>query len=182
MNETIKADLYRYFQHEYSMLRVLQGFRLPTFRYLFFKRLSDQYSVRTPHGFIFKLFARHYSHKFGFQIEGNIGKGFFIGHFGTIVVNRGATVGMNCNISTGATIGETSRGENAGVPTIGDYVWIGTNAIIVGQITIGSNVMIAPGAYVNFDVPPHSIVLGNPGKIISRENPTEGYIRFCLPD
>lgn len=53
---------------------------------------------------------------------------------------------------------------------------MGANAVIVGNIRIGNDVLIAPGAYVNFDVPSHSIVLGNPAKIISRENATEGYI------
>ena len=37
--------------------------------------------------------------------------------------------------------------------------------VIVGNITIGNNVLIAPGAYVNFDVPDGSIVIGNPGLI-----------------
>jgi serine O-acetyltransferase len=115
-------------------------------------------------------------YKYGFQIGGKIGEGFYIGHFGTIVKSTGATIGKNCNIAHGVTIGETFRGSAAGVPSIGDYVWIGTNAIIVGKITIGSNVLIAPGAYVNFDVPSHSIVMGNPGKIMPRQNPTEGYI------
>ena len=55
-------------------------------------------------------------------------------------------------------------------------MWIGTNAVVVGKITIGDDVLIAPGAFVNFDVPPHSIVVGNPAKIISRENATEKYI------
>ena len=49
---------------------------------------------------------------------------------------------------------------------------------IVGNITIGDDVLIAPNAYVNFDVPSHSVVVGNPGKIISRENATEGYITY----
>ena len=62
------------------------------------------------------------------------------------------------------------------MPTIKDNVWIGTNAVIVGNITIGEDVLIAPLTYVNFDVPDHSIVIGNPGKIISRENATEDYI------
>lgn len=55
-------------------------------------------------------------------------------------------------------------------------MWIGTNAVVVGKITIGDDVLIAPGAFVNFDVSPHSIVVGNPAKIISRENATEKYI------
>lgn len=43
-------------------------------------------------------------------------------------------------------------------------------------MTIGDNVLIAPNAYVNFDVPSNSIVIGNPGKIIeNRPDATEGY-------
>ena len=53
---------------------------------------------------------------------------------------------------------------------------IGANAVIVGNITIGSDVLIAPLAYVNFDVPDHSIVIGNPGKIIPREDATADYV------
>ena len=43
---------------------------------------------------------------------------------------------------------------------------------------IEDDVLIAPNAYVNFDVPSHSIVVGNPGKIISRDNATEEYITY----
>ena len=46
----------------------------------------------------------------------------------------------------------------------------------MGNIKIGNDVLIAPLSYVNFDVPDHSIVVGNPAKVISRENATEGYI------
>ena len=53
---------------------------------------------------------------------------------------------------------------------------MGTNSVIVGRITIGNNVLIAPNTFVNFDVPNNSIVIGNPAKIISKEKATEGYI------
>jgi serine O-acetyltransferase len=61
-------------------------------------------------------------------------------------------------------------------------VWIGTGAVLVGNIQVGPNVMIAPNAFVNFDVPPHSIVIGNPGKIISKQNPTKNYINNAWMD
>ena len=59
---------------------------------------------------------------------------------------------------------------------IGNKVWIGTNSVIVGKITIGDNVLIAPNSFVNFDVPSNSIVIGNPGKIIPSTNATDKYI------
>ena len=59
---------------------------------------------------------------------------------------------------------------------------MGVNSTIVGNITIGDDVLIAPNSYVNFDVPPHSIVIGNPGKIIHREKATQDYINNLYVD
>ena len=105
-----------------------------------------------------------------------IGKGFYIGHCGRIIVNKEAVIGDNVNIGTGVVIGNANRGEKKGAPTIGNEVWIGTNAAIVGKITIGDDVLIAPNAYVNFDVPSHSIVVGNPGVIHPTERACEWYV------
>lgn len=56
---------------------------------------------------------------------------------------------------------------------------MGANSIIVGKVHIGDHVLLAPGAFVNFDVPNNSIVLGNPGKIIQRvESPTDKHIIY----
>lgn len=94
-----------------------------------------------------------------------IGPGFYIGHLGRVIINPRAVIGSNCNIATGVTIGAVPTGARAGCPRIGDRVWIGTNAVVVGGITIGNDVLIAPGALVNRDVPPGSTVIGNPGVI-----------------
>ena len=85
-------------------------------------------------------------------------------------------MGKNINIHRGVLIGQTNRGGRRGAPVIGDEVWIGINATIVGKVTIGDDVLIAPNSYVNCDVPSHSIVFGNPCIIKHRENATEGYI------
>lgn len=105
-----------------------------------------------------------------------IGKGFKIEHIGGIVVNPEVVLGENVNIYNGVTIGVTKRGDKKGVPTIGNKVWIGPNSVIVGKITIGDDVLLAPGSYVNFDVPSNSIVIGNPGQIKKSENSTLYYI------
>lgn len=107
----------------------------------------------------------------------DVGPGFYIGHMGRVIVNPKARIGVNCNIATGVTIGAVSRGKRAGAPVLGDDVWVGTNAVVVGGITVGDDVVIAPGAYVNFDVPSHSVVVGNPGVVHHRESATEGMIQ-----
>lgn len=109
-----------------------------------------------------------------------IGKGLYIGHPCGISVNVKAVIGENVNIHKGVTIGQENRGKRKGAPTIGNRVWIGINATVVGNITIGDDVLIAPNTYVNCDVPAHSIVFGNPCIIKPRENATEGYINHTV--
>lgn len=105
-----------------------------------------------------------------------IGKGLYLGHLYNITINPAAVIGENCNIHKGALIGQENRGPRKGSPTIGNSVWIGINAAIVGKVVIGDDVLIAPNSYVNCDVPSHSIVFGNPCIIKKKEHATEGYI------
>jgi serine O-acetyltransferase len=132
----------------------------------------------SPMRIIYKLLHRRYTFKYGIQIAArtNIGEGLCIRHFGTIIVNPRTRIGKNCNIHQGVTIGQTNRGKHTGVPVIGDAVWMGPNAVIVGGIRIGNNVLIAPNSYINTNVPDNSIVSGNPATITPRDNATEGYI------
>ena len=59
--------------------------------------------------------------------------------------------------------------------------WVGVSATIVGDATIGNDVLIAPGVYVNCDAPSHSIVICGPRRIIAREDATDGYISRKAP-
>ncbi len=129
-------------------------------------------------GRIFRKKLKRLEKKTGFSFENNfsIGDGLIIGHKGTIVINGQAKFGSKFFITHGVTVGRDIRGKRAGVPTFGDRVCIRTNSTVVGNIKIGNDVLIAPNTFVNFDVPDHSIVIGNPAKIIHRENATEGHI------
>ena len=181
MNKLIESDLYRYSGHT-GLKTFVVGLTIPGFRYMFFLRkssLSKKYSVS---GIFYRLFLRRYMFKYGFQIPAStqIGKGFYIGHFGTIVINEKTKIGDNCNIAHGVTIGQANRGKAGGCPVIGDMVWIGTGAVIVGKVKIGSNVLIAPNSFVNFDVPDNSVVVGNPGKIVPKADATKGYINSVM--
>lgn len=106
----------------------------------------------------------------------NIGPGLIIGHNGKIVINGSAIFGGEVMITHGVTIGRDIRGKRAGVPKFGNKICIRTNAVVVGNITIGDDVLIAPNTFVNCDVPSHSVVVGNPATIHHRENATEGHI------
>lgn len=109
-------------------------------------------------------------------LDTKIGKGLYIGHLGRVIISPEASLGDNINLSTGITIGATNRGDQKGAPSIGNNVWIGTNAVIVGRVNIGNDVMIAPNAFVNMDVPDHSVVIGNPATVHHKDNATQGYV------
>lgn len=125
----------------------------------------------------YRLSERH-----GLEISyvNNIGKGLYLGHAFNITINPQVVIGNNCNFHKGVTIGQENRGERKGAPTIGNKVWIGVNATVVGNILIGDDVLIAPNSYVNCDVPSNSVVFGNPCIIKHKDNATEGYINNII--
>lgn len=179
----LEADLFRY-NGARTNCYFLKAFSplLPTFRYTYLLRYASLYSKCSLRGFFYRVFLTHYSYKYGFQIppRTKIGKGLYIGHIGPVVINGNTVIGDNCTLAHIVSIGQINRGKKAGCPIIGNNVFIGAGAVVVGKIIIGNNVLIAPNSLVNFDVPDNSIVLGNPGSIEHRMNATEGYVNFVL--
>lgn len=178
----IRGDLYRCGGLT-GFIGFWKGFMtMPQFRFMFFFRLGTRFSSIPVISLFFRIIIKFYSYRYGFQIyiPTKIGKGFYIGHHGTIVINAKTVIGDYCNVTHNVTIGQISFGKNKGTPIIGNKVWLGTGSVIVGGINIGSNVLIAPNSYVNFDVPDNSLVIGNPAKIIRKDNPTENYINFTI--
>jgi serine O-acetyltransferase len=118
---------------------------------------------------IARIFLSHYIYKFGIYIPYNIkiGPGFYVGHFGCIVVNSNSVIGKNCNLSQGVTIGQSNRGPNKGYPILGDDIYIGPDAKVFGNIIIGNNVAIGANCVVTKNIPDNSVVVGVPGRVIS---------------
>ncbi len=176
----IQKDIYRYYGK--SHLTFKEKFLIPIgLRYIILLRKSN--SINPISKFYFRILLKIATLITNIQIPHHvkIGSGFYIGHFGPIIVNSKVTIGTNVNISPGVVIGQTNRGEKKGTPIIGNQVWIGSNSVIVGNINIGSNVLIAPLSYVNFSIPDNSIVMGNPARVIkSSLNATTHYINNII--
>lgn len=98
----------------------------------------------------------------------NIGPGLYIGHVGSIIIHPQAEIGKNLNIGPGVVIGEKGVGKG-GVPTIGNDVYIGVGAKIIGDIKIGNNVKVGANAVVIKDAPDNATVGGVPAKILNKE-------------
>lgn len=179
MNSVIASDLYRHFGLK-GTKGLLKGLSYPGFRYTYLLRKVSQHRKNSLALGFYKLLLSKYRFKYGFEIspDARIGDGFYLTSHCSPVIIGPIKMGKNCNVSHCVTIGRGITGARKGRPTIGDHVWIGPGSIIVGNINIGNDVLIAPNTFVNFDVPDHSIVIGSPGKIIVKENPTEDYIHF----
>lgn len=95
-----------------------------------------------------------------------VGGGFYLPRFGAIILSHGS-IGENCTIEQNVTLGIAGRGEERGHPTIGNRVFIGAGAMIVGKIAIGDDAYIFPGSVVTRPVPPRAVVMGYPAKIVS---------------
>jgi serine O-acetyltransferase len=177
----ISSDLHRYRGGVNFWLLAKELFLGIGFKYSFWMRLCRYFKSKSifyfPMFIFSRIMLRRYTFKFGIQISYSteIGPGFYIGHFGQIVVNGEAKIGRNCNISQGVTIGLSTRGEKAGVPVIGDNVYIGPGAKIIGGVNVGSGVAIGANAVVTKDVPDNAVVVGVPAKVISY-NGSKGYI------
>lgn len=179
----ILNDLRRYTQNLSQVSLLTKIISNPGFKFLYFFRKSQSRSRKNFLGFIYYFFYRRYSIKYGFQIPRtvDIGSGMLFPHFGNIVINSKTKIGCNCNILQGVTIGNT-KGRNGGTPIIGNNVYIGPNAVVVGNIRIGDNVLIAGNSFINFSIPQNHIAIGNPAKIIHRENATAEYINNPYTD
>ena len=97
-----------------------------------------------------------------------IGEKTLFGHSGIgVVIHQKAIIGERCIIGQGITIG--GRSKNPTVPVIGDQVYIGAGARVLGPIRIGNNVIIAPNAVVLEDVKDNCVVGGIPARVL-KEN------------
>lgn len=99
-----------------------------------------------------------------------IGTYFGMNHPYGVVFSEDAVLGDHCFVFHQVTIGanEHDRTVHNGVPVVGDRVYIGCGAKLIGGITVGSDVIIGANAVVTKDVPDRRTVVGNPARILER--------------
>jgi len=106
----------------------------------------------------------------------DIGPGLYIGHFGALIVHANVKIGAFCNLSQCVTIGEGGRGEKRGVPTLGNFIWVGPGAKVFGRIQVGDGVAIGANAVVNRSLPDSAVAAGVPCKVVNHQG-SRDYIR-----
>jgi serine O-acetyltransferase len=98
-----------------------------------------------------------------------LGRRLFIDHATGVVIGETAIVGNDVTLYQGVTLGGTGKQHGKRHPTIRDGVFIGNNANILGNITVGENSRVGAGSIVLSDVPPNSTVVGVPAHIVYRD-------------
>jgi serine O-acetyltransferase len=177
----IKADLYRYFG-DCSEAAFKKAYKnIPGFKFTYWLRRCDYLSRRPVYTRpLFYRALRKYKKlkfKYGFDIEYStkIGAGFYLGHWGGVVINGDAVIGENCNISHQVTIGTDAKHGQDAIPVIGDKVYIAPGCRVFGKITLGDGCAVGANSVVFSDVPPGTTAAGIPAKIVS-QNGSERYV------
>lgn len=113
-----------------------------------------------------------------------VGKGVFIDHGVGVVIGETTEIGDNVTIYQGVTLGGTGKDIGKRHPTIEQGVMISSGAKVLGPITIGHNSKIGAGSVVLKDVPPHSTVVGIPGRVVrlNNEKVVEDLDQMSAPD
>ncbi len=164
----IQMDHYRLFGSKKIVLRSFRDYR---FLYMYcWRKIKEKSRLALFYKLILKNLRKHYHIEIPYTVE--IGGGFSMDHAYNITINSKAKIGKNVTMYKGATIGCDLKG----VPMIGDSVYIGLNAVIVGKVIVENDVLCAANSFINFNVPAHSVVVGNPGSVHEKKNATDGYL------
>jgi serine acetyltransferase len=147
-------------------LKALLGYRLG--RHLLLLQAQRRQPLLRPFGWllygIISGYARH-ALDINLDLSADIGAGLYIGHFGNIAV-RHCELGSHCSIAQSVHIEPDDAANPTTGPTIGDRVWIGGHAKIIGSYQIGDRCTIGAGAAVKRDIPSGALFMGNPGRVV----------------
>jgi serine O-acetyltransferase len=174
--DNVRADLARYTSSRGWRGYLHTYFTQAGFRVTFWYRVARHASAKNRLlGKCCTFWLMRYQHQTGVQLNPGteIGPGLFIPHFGSIIINTRSRIGKNCYLSHDVTLGKAHSGPRQGVPVLGDDVFIGPGAKILGHLTIGDNAAIGANSVVLSDIPPSCFAAGAPAKVIKQTGARE---------
>lgn len=187
LRAVLAADLYRYEGKVNTKAFVKNYLFTPGYKYIVIMRTCGWLRTKPflALGFypLFKWMLLRARYKFGFAIPEYmlVGPGLFINRFGGVYMNGDTIIGCNVNVTHGTMLGQANRGPQRGSPIIGNRVFIGAGAKIIGHIHVGNDSSIGSNAVVTKNVPTNGVVAGVPAKLLSTAG-SEGYINRQVPE
>lgn len=170
MLEKVKVDYSNYLKKEPSILRVFSAFLLVGgFRLSVLYRIAHHFRENN-YRLLSAVFTRliRLNSPVDIEVAAKIGEGIVFAHPLCIVIGGKVKIGKNCKIMQGVSLGGSlGKKKECGQsqPILGDNVFIGAGAKIIGPVTIGDNVIIGANSVVTKDIPSNCIAYGIPAKI-----------------
>ena len=171
MFERYKEDIQCFMEHDPAARSPIEIVLLyPGFKALRSHRKA-QWFLNHNMPFIARYISQRTAHKTGIEIHpgAKIGRRVCIDHGNGIVIGETTEVGDDVMIYQGVTLGGTGKEKGKRHPTIGDNVVVSSGAKVLGSFTVGSNSKIGAGSVVLKEVPPNSVVVGVPGRIVTKD-------------
>lgn len=145
-----------------------------SFSCVFWFRINHWMYINNIPGAIWLNVRRYYWFGNDISFKTKIGPGLHFAHLSDIVISGNAVIGERAHILNGVTIGSKTVGRADRLsPTIGDNVYIGTGAKVIGDIKIGDNVAIGALAFCDKDVPSDTLFYGIPPHVTVKPKPDD---------
>ena len=163
MFKYIKNQMRLYRKKDPSINSIWEVLIHPGFKILIYYKISHYLYLKKFY-FLSRIISERGKRKTGIEIHPGaiIGKNLFIDHGSGVVIGETTIIGDNVTIFHGVTLGATGKEQGKRHPTIGNNVYIGCGAKILGNIVIGDNVKIGANAVVLKDIPSNSTYVGIP--------------------
>lgn len=184
--QNIREEIQVIKERDPAIHSAMEVFLYPSFKVMLHYRIAHKLYLKK-HYFLARWVSQRAVRKTGIEIHpgAKIGRGFFIDHGNGVIIGETTVIGDNVTLYQGVTLGGTGKEHGKRHPTIGNNVMISAGAKILGSFTIGDNSKIGAGSVVLHEVPPHSTVVGVPGRVVKRidpSNPSEKLDHGHLPD
>ena len=178
----LKYDVHRWHGRYAFHLLLTTWLQDRAFRPILSYRLCRYFAALPAWAGFLPLLASRFLHRcsqgaIGFELPPSVraGGGLRVYHGWTLIINDNVVLGNNVTLLHAVTLGGTRKGS----PVIEDEVTISAGAIVIGPVTVGRGAIVGAGAVVTKNVPPYTVVAGNPAKVL-RDNP-EPYVPHAAP-
>lgn len=163
----IKEEINTILKNDPSIHSIIEVFLYPSFKVKLYYKISH-FLYKRKRFLIARIISEKAKRKTGIEIHpgATIGKNLFIDHGMGVVIGETCIIGDNVTLFHGVTLGGTGKEKGKRHPTIGNNVFIGSGAKILGNITIGNSVKIGANSVILESIPDNVTVVGIPGKII----------------
>ena len=158
-------------ENDPAIKRKIEVLLYPSFKAMIYYKISHYLYIKK-HMLLARLISERAKHKTGIEIHPGavLSDSVFIDHGSSVVIGETAIVGENVVMFHGVTLGGTGKEKGKRHPTIGNNVFIGSGAKILGNISIGDNVKIGANAVVLKSVESNVTVVGVPAVVVKRSN------------